>query len=168
MNKYLLVLQFALTFFYAQSQVQLNNQLFGSAGKSFQVGNVMLDFSAGETFTNYYLSPVILLTQGFQQPTNKKNINTIFNNNLIGLNEWNESYLKVFPNPFSTTIMIEKEDNTFLNCEVVDITSRSVYRFFLNKQLTEIDLSFLCSGKYNLIFTDEAQNQFITPIIKIY
>jgi hypothetical protein len=87
---------------------------------------------------------------------------------LIGLNEWNESHLTVFPNPFSTTIMIEKEDNTFLNCEVVDITSRSVYRFFLNKQLTEIDLSFLCSGKYNLIFTDEAQNQFITPIIKIY
>lgn len=168
MIKYLLALQFALLFVNAQSQIQLNNNLIGSAGKNFQSSNVILDFSVGEALTNYYSAPTILITQGFQQPYSKKVYNSITNNNnLIGLNELNERHLSVFPNPFSSTIIFEKADKAFFNCEVVDVTNRSVYSFNINNQFTEIDLSFLSSGKYHLIFTDEAQNQFTTPLIKI-
>lgn len=156
----LLLITFLLSF-YASSQVNMNNQLIGSAGTNFSNSTCQLSFSIGETLTSSLTSSSLLLTQGFQQPIKWKSTNS------LSITDFTNSGIDIYPNPFSTTITIINENNLQLRCRLYDLTNRLVNDFDMNEHVHSIDLSHLPAGTYHLVFTNNDSHQFTFPLIKI-
>ena len=156
-----LLLNTFLLSFYASSQVNMNNQLIGSAGANFSNSACQLSFSIGETVTSSFISSSLLLTQGFQQPIKWKSTNS------LSITDFSNSGISIYPNPFLTTITIVNENNLQLRCRLYDLTNRIINDFDMNEHVHSIDLSHLPAGNYHLVFTNNDSHQFTFPLIKI-
>ncbi len=156
-----LLLNTFLLSFYASSQVNMNNQLIGSAGANFSNSACQLSFSIGETVTSNFTSSSLLLTQGFQQPIKWKSTNS------LSITDFSNSGIAIYPNPFLTIITIINENNLQFDCQLYDITNRLIADFEINEQIHSYDLSYLPSGTYQLVFINKDFNHATYPLIKI-
>ena len=145
----------AILFFYQLSaQVTIERQLVGTTGGSFVNGSIDMNFSVGEAVISTETSGSIILTQGFQQA----------DENAVGLNEMNENFgINLYPNPFSSSVIIEFKDNSSkngqLSFKVYDNQGKVVYN--QNEELNngygnkiQLDLSHLVTGHYIVFITD--------------
>ncbi len=143
-----------LFFFQISAQVTVERQLIGSIGGSFVNGNIDLNFSVGEAVITTETSGSIILTQGFQQA----------DDNAVGIDEISKEIgIKIFPNPFTSSVTIEFTDNDSKNGDIsfkiYNNQGKIVYKQdehlsngYGNK--IQLDLSHLIAGHYIVFITD--------------
>jgi hypothetical protein len=78
----------------------------------------------------------------------------------------NQSGVSIFPNPFTDKVSVKiNEVNNYQTISIVDATGRTMIMQGVKGDITEIDLSSLASGVYQLIL-DGAKGKYTTQIIK--
>jgi hypothetical protein len=163
MKRYSYIVLFYIFFysFHLNSQTSIENELFGSAGSNLSNASCQLSFSIGETVTSSFQFTNLLVTQGFQQPLEWNSITNLTQTDL------SNSGLAIYPNPFLTDITIINKKNMYLDCKLYDLASRLINVFEIREHINLIDLSYLPSGTYQLVFTNNDFIQFTFPLIKI-
>ena len=84
------------------------------------------------------------------------NIYNCFNSLTSTKVEPHNEEIKLFPNPASSILYIEKENNELKNLKIFDLHGRMIQSMVLISKLTEIDISLLSNG----IFYVTIENQF--------
>lgn len=128
------------------AQVQLERQVVASGGQSASSANLQLDYTIGEAVVATHSSANLILTQGFQQPTQKPVG--------IAVPEWNAD-IKAFPNPTADAVILEvsSSDRLDLLVEVFDIQGRQVPGTGIRMNVdgtatTTLDFSAMAAGQY--------------------
>ncbi|MEM7660587.1 MAG: T9SS type A sorting domain-containing protein [Bacteroidota bacterium] len=133
----------------------LSPEVVAAAGDQFASSTLLLDWTLGELMTETYEgSPV--LTQGFHQPLLQT---TSIEELADPLGE-----IKVYPNPTSDRLFIEKEGAATLQVMVWDLSGRMLLRQSVSGPLGELDLAHLPAGVYVLRLSD---GQATAPAIRI-
>ena len=137
---------------------ELSPEVVASAGDSFSSNNLLIEWTLGEIMTESFEGGLIW-NQGFQQPIgNITSIDNPFSN--LGP-------IKVYPNPASNSLFIEKEKAGKLRLSVRDIQGRILLEK-LSVQLTDqVDISALPPGIYILSMRDENQASLNIRIQKL-
>ena len=118
----------------------LTPSLVSSSGSTFNNGNVIMDFSIGEIVINTFNSSSIL-TQGFHQEVLK------ITTEVVNI----DIKTKVYPNPTTSILNIELEENISADIMVYDINGKLVIKDRLNdQQKKQLDFGFLKQGNYIL------------------
>jgi len=73
--------------------------------------------------------------------------------------------IKIYPNPFTSSIIIEKQNGQEVNFEICDMTGKLVHSVLLNQNRTQIDLTGLPVGQY-IVKINSDSHAFIDKIIK--
>jgi hypothetical protein len=122
-------------------------QVISSASKSFEAGNVSLEWTLGEVVVDYFDQPSMGLTQGFHQPAYQ----------LVSVKPIPAELgiIAVFPNPFSDELLVKM---TFAelekgDMELLDLKGTSIWKksFEGNEVLESYSASALPSGSYFLV-----------------
>ena len=138
------------------AQVQLERQVVSSGGQSTSSGNLHLEYTIGEPAVATLSSATLILTQGFQQPTQKP----------VGIEvpEWNAD-IKAFPNPTADAIILEvsASDRLDLLIELFDMQGRQVPGTGIRMNVdgtatTTIDFSGMAAGQYLVRLHDKNSN----------
>ena len=137
---------------------ELSPEVVASAGDSFSSNNLLIEWTLGEIMTESFEGGLIW-NQGFQQPIgNITSIDNPFSN--LGP-------IKVYPNPASNSLFIEKEKAGKLRLSVRDIQGRILLEK-LSVQLTDqVNISALPPGIYILSMRDENQASLNIRIQKL-
>ena len=118
----------------------LTPSLVSSSGSTFNNGNIIMDFSIGEIVINTFNSSSIL-TQGFHQEVLK------ITTEVVNI----DIKTKVYPNPTTSILNIELEENISADIMVYDINGKLVIKDRLNdQQKKQLDFGFLKQGNYIL------------------
>lgn len=150
----------------AFGQLSIQNQVLATSGESFTNGSMVLDFTFGETFTSILpMGTSYIVTQGFQQPFRKK---IAIIQPISSLEELGDFGIEVYPNPFRGELTIEVSENSQLQVTIYDNSGRLVHSSQLADIITNIDLSSLSVGNYQLILTDNQTQIGRMPIIKMH
>jgi len=72
---------------------------------------------------------------------------------IIGVDELFSSQIKIYPNPFTETVILESVNEIGL-CKVFDLSGKAVYSSLLNEESQKLNLSELQSGFYSIQFFD--------------
>lgn len=132
---------FLISYTHAQSLEQF---AIGSAGNfSTSSTGSSLSWTLGETVITTENSNNTILTQGFQQPIV---VNPLSTHLALGQN----IQLQVFPNPTLEKITIQKETDTTLEGELLDILGQSIGHYTLTEDQTTISLETLPPATYLL------------------
>ena len=138
---FLLFFFFLATYSYGQSLEQF---IIGSAGNfSSASTGTSLSWTLGEPMISTENSSSAILTQGFQQPLVVTPLST-------NLSQDQAIHLQAFPNPTLEKITLEKETNTTLNAELLDILGQSIGHYSLVENQTIISLETLPAATYLL------------------
>ena len=138
---FLLFFFFLASYSYGQSLEQF---IIGSAGNfSSASTGTSLSWTLGEPMISTENSSSAILTQGFQQPLVVTPLST-------NLSQNQSVNLQVFPNPTLEKVTLEKETNTALNAELLDILGQSIDHYSLVENQTIISLETLPAATYLL------------------
>ena len=138
--------------------------LISSSGDSYSNANVHMDYSIGEIVIETFLPPAAplplvynILTQGFHQEI------LYIHTEVVEL----EIVSKVYPNPTTSILIVELEQNVTADLLVYDINGRLVLKDTLkDEQKKQLDFSFLKQGNY-LLHINIADKQSVYKIQKI-
>jgi Secretion system C-terminal sorting domain len=148
MRKFILLI-FSLMPVILFSQVSLERQVIGSAGGENSAGNLSVSYTVGEAMIETIASGTLILTQGFQQPTDEA----------VGISipEF-EVEISAYPNPTGDVVILEIQtvEDIDLMLEIRDILGRKVLvdgkKLIISGLLREeIDFSPLPSGNYFIV-----------------
>ena len=153
--------------FLALSSVKAQNltpTVVSSSGNSYNNGGVNMDYTLGEIVIETFLPPATplplvynILTQGFHQEI------LYIHTEVIEL----EIVSKVYPNPTTSILIVELEQNVTADLLVYDINGRLVLEDKLqDEQSKQLDFSFLKQGNY-LLHINIAEKQSVYKIQKI-
>lgn len=164
------------------SQAQsISNNVIASGGTTLTSGNVTLEYTVGETFTNTLSSTNNSITQGFHQPNilvARMASNEAKNESEIG-NETADKqitdnsiafHFDVYPNP--ATDFVNVRINEIPESKCVLILSDETGRVITSKQIsdveTQIDFTQLASGKYFItVKTEDGKVKESFKVIKV-
>ena len=131
-------------------QVQLERSVIGSTGGDAGSGDVHLSYTVGEPVVTTASGGTIILTQGFQQPTDV----------IIGIDEPDYGIsINAYPNPTEGTVIldVETEKPREFNVEVFDASGQKVLtqgNFTAKDQYKHtINMSSYASGNYFIRLT---------------
>lgn len=153
MKLYLFYL-FSLLSFPGLTQVEIQNYVFASAGSNISSSSYSFEYTIGEPVTQYISEPNNIISQGFNQPLRKKEFFDLEPLENVSLEQLQNTDIRVFPNPFNSTISIVHNHSGILNAEIIDISGRLVFTINLTATSTELFLEHLSSGMYHLILSD--------------
>lgn len=122
---------------------QVSPSVIATSGNSLQNGSVAIDFTIGEPLTTTYQNGPVLVTQGFHQPIIS----------LANISEWDEANVQFYPNPTADKLILQISINSFQQVQIIDAQGKLVYQQYNLKEVTEIAISQLATGKYNLILS---------------
>lgn len=135
-------------------------QVIGTSGFYFENNSISLSGTIGEIAIETYESPVILLTQGFQQPN-------LF---ITGINEAETMHLnmQVYPNPTSghITLSLTKLPDRQAFYRLSDYTGKALKVEEINDTHTLINFQNLPSSVYFIIVYDKSGQLNSFKIIK--
>jgi len=137
---------------------ELSPEVVASAGDSFSSNNLLIEWTLGEIMTESFEGGLIW-NQGFQQPIG--NITSI-ENPFSKLGK-----IKVYPNPASNSLFIEKENTGELTLSLRDIQGRILLESQSTQLLDQVDISALPPGFYILSMRDENQASLNIRIQKL-
>ena len=101
-----------------------------------------LDFTAGEPVAGLIASENIFINQGFQQGLFQNLISTV-------TREWEEAYIRLFPNPTGGFFQIEnKSEYPLSHVTIINAMGQAVRVFDLVQPVQQIDVSDLSNGFY--------------------
>ena len=127
---------------------ELSPEVVAAAGDSFSSNNLLVEWTLGEIMTESFEGGLIW-NQGFQQPIgNITSIENPFTN--LGL-------IKVYPNPASNSLFVEKEKAGELKLSLRDIRGRILLESISSGQSAQLNISTLPPGIYILSMSDEKQ-----------
>lgn len=126
----------------------LSPEVVATAGETYSSGTVIVDWTLGEIMTESY-DGTLVLTQGFHQPELKI---TSIKTPLADLGP-----VKVYPNPSTGRISIEREKSGELQVLLLDMSGRVILQQQTAAVLTELELSHLATGIYILRLSDGKQ-----------
>lgn len=135
-------------------QTQIQNYVFASAGSNISSSSYSFEYTIGEPVTQYISEPNNIISQGFNQPFRKKEYFDLEPIENVSLEQLQNTDIRVFPNPFNSTISIVHNHSGILNAEIIDISGRLVFTINLTTTSTELFLEHLSSGMYQLILSD--------------
>ena len=135
---------FILTAAHAQS---LTPEVVTTAGERFSGTDVSLSWTLGEVMVETYDTATVVLNQGFQQGTltGGTSIDDLYAN--FGL-------IKIFPNPTTQTLYIEREYGQKLFIRLSDMRGKELMRRNFEQLYGQLDLSHLAEGVYLLHLSD--------------
>ncbi|MCI4666792.1 MAG: T9SS type A sorting domain-containing protein [Bacteroidia bacterium] len=128
------------------SAQSLTPEVLTSAGETFKGTNVSLDWTMGEIMTESFAGTTLVLTQGFQQPSLTS----------TSIEELASSFgtIKVYPNPTSNRLFIERERGQNLQVMLLDMKGSMVLQKTIQPLMGELNLSSYANGIYVLRMTD--------------
>ena len=136
---------------------QISPYVISSSGGNYQNTEGMLSFTTGElAVVETYISPAIILTQGFQQPWD-------FGTFITEHPSPNFSF-GIYPNPSdgNFNLLTETEDNEMILVTILDVLGKEIMRttfYHQNKINVEpFDLSFAAQGIYLITITVKESN----------
>ena len=131
---------FILANIHAQS---LTPEIVTTAGDNFSTTDVSMSWTLGEVMVETYdTTATVILSQGFQQGTlSGTAIDDLYTT--FGL-------IKVFPNPTTQMLRIQREHGQELHIRLSDIRGRELMRRSYRELYSELDLSHLAEGVYLL------------------
>ncbi|MEL6698377.1 MAG: T9SS type A sorting domain-containing protein [Bacteroidota bacterium] len=146
-----LISYFAAILVCATVQAQnLTPEVIASAGESFNNGSLSLEWTLGELATESLSNGgVIILTQGFHQPTDQV---TSIEDPISQLDD-----VRVFPNPTSESLFVERTKMGNLDLVLWDMKGTVIMQTRMLTTSQSLDLSHLPSGVYVLRMSDEDQ-----------
>ncbi len=111
---------------------------------------------------SYYNNPDTLFV------INDKLQNTIlsFIMESAGINQIENEKFKIYPNPFSDTFKIEKNEWTNFEFDIINVTGNVMYKSGTVNKTSEPNLSFLDKGLYLLRLTDPDKQIYVRKILK--
>lgn len=126
----------------------LSPDVVASAGDSYTSGNLHLDWTLGEIMTETYAGTLVW-TQGFHQANDKATSVEDLNANL--------GNIKVYPNPTTERIFIQREQNGALQLSLLDMRGSMLMQKSVSASSSQLDLSQLPNGIYILRMSDGKQ-----------
>ena len=126
---------------------QLQSELAGTAGDSFQAGTSALTWTLGEPVTESFGSGATL-AQGFLQ--------TLDTATPVYERKGLLFRLDLYPNPVSRFLTLETDSPLPLNIDLYDLIGRRLRTATLNEPILQIDLEGLPAGTYLLRASDGA------------
>ena len=145
-----LIVVLNLVAFRVEAQIEIQNHVLATCGNTFTSGSMVIDQTVGEVFTASLSNGTQLsITQGFQQPMRKKIgfIDPVF----VSVEEGNITDFSVYPNPFRGELTVEIPENRSVTFQLFDNTGRLILVDQLSQVTTNIDLSTLSVGNYQLV-----------------
>jgi hypothetical protein len=140
------------------SQMIVQNQALATSGNSFTDGNIVIDYTFGEVFTESLpLGSMYSVTQGFQQPSDVQ---------FSTIGEIDASKISVYPNPFRSELNIEISKNQLYELFIFDNTGRFIKQIQLTKMINSIELSELAVGNYQVVLINQESLVTRIPVIK--
>ncbi|HUR29974.1 MAG TPA: T9SS type A sorting domain-containing protein [Saprospiraceae bacterium] len=137
---------------------QLSPTVISSSGGFYSNTSGMLSFTTGEmAAVETYISPLNILTQGFQQPVD-------FSTSTIDHADLNFSF-ELYPNPThgEINILTKSESNLEIQIEVVDVLGKIIQqKTFLHESkssVNHIDLTNAAVGIYFLMLKAKENNR---------
>ena len=153
-----LVFTFAALSLAAQN-VELTPEVVASAEDSYTSNTLNVDWTLGEIMTETFeYAGTLVLTQGFHQPS--------LSTTSIGDPVASLGIIKVYPNPTSSSISIEREKPGELQLQLLDMRGSILRKQTFNGTQSELDLSDLPNGIYVLRMSDREQASQSLRIIK--
>ena len=124
----------------------LTPEVVASAGESFSNNTLNLDWTLGELMTESYAGTIVL-TQGFHQPKL----------NATAIEDFTPDFgaVKVYPNPTSGSIFIEREKSGSLELTLLDMKGSIIMQKTVLSAFGNLNLSHLPKGIYILRMYDE-------------
>jgi len=140
-------------FLFAQSA---ERQVIGSAGGFSSSSDIQVSSTVGETVVGTSTSSTLILTQGFQQPSEES----------LGIEDYETGLsINAYPNPASSIVNLELEApySMELSVQVLDFNGRPLATLIQNLKVRgtstqEIDFSNFASGNYFLLLTNKKGN----------
>lgn len=126
-----------------------------STGHTVSNTNYQIGFTVGESVISSYTDTGISVSNGIIQPIKGVVIST---DDLV------ENNISVFPNPVSSIISIESEDQDLKTFEIFSLDSKLVHSGLINKET--IDVSAIQTGMY-ILRLKSSQKTYSTLIKKI-
>lgn len=124
----------------------LTPEVLTTAGETYTNSNIKLSWTLGEGMTESYTGATVILTQGFQQPAlTATSIKT-------PQNQFGE--IKVYPNPTSQSLFIERERGQRLDVQLMDMKGSLIMSESLHTLRGKLDVSSISRGVYLLKMTD--------------
>jgi hypothetical protein len=127
----------------------LTPEVLTTAGESYAASNLYLDWTLGELMTETYAGTIVL-TQGFHQPGLDQT--TSIRPPAVRLGS-----IKVYPNPTSGSLTIDREGSGAWQAAVLDLQGRLLMQQRLPTATSQLDLSHLPAGMYLLRLSDGGQ-----------
>ncbi|MEL7530106.1 MAG: T9SS type A sorting domain-containing protein [Bacteroidota bacterium] len=137
--------------------VKLTPEVVASAGDSYTSNTLNVDWTLGEIMTETFDGSIVL-TQGFQQPS--------LSTTAIGGPVSSFGIVKVYPNPTSSSLSIEREKQGELQLLLLDMRGSVIQRTSTTGLLHQLDLSELPKGIYVLRMSDREQASQSFRIVK--
>jgi hypothetical protein len=135
----------------------LSPTVVNSSGGTIDNASHSLEWSLGEIAVATISSQGNLLSQGFLQP--------ILSGTVSARDLFDESKLKVFPNPVSTELIMETDNKEIASVAVFDLAGKLVMKTAFQ---TRLDLQHLSRGLYVVaLFNEHTQFLHALKITKI-
>ncbi|MCI4669515.1 MAG: T9SS type A sorting domain-containing protein [Bacteroidia bacterium] len=135
-------------------------EVVSPAGEAMSTSDMNVSWTLGELVVETYSGTDIVLTSGFEQP---KSIPTSIEGFEVDFGK-----VKVFPNPVSQTLFIEREkSNGSLNLNLYDISGKHVLSTSIKSLSGEINMSNLAKGTYTLRLSDSKGAQKTVRVRKL-
>ena len=132
----------------------IDQQVIGFYGNfSSNSAGTTLSSTAGEVITTTATSATAILTQGFQQP--------VIITSLQSTKTTDNKEIKVYPNPSSHQITIEKKGTETVYVELIDLLGQIISVHQLSQKSSSINLEKLASGTYFLKIMDKDKEQTV-------
>ncbi len=160
MNKIILFLLFTHVVFQGLSQ-EVSSQVLGAGGNTYQIGDLTLSATVGETIIGTGEQKDLILYQGFQQ-TFQTTVTSLSNKPL-------QLEVNAFPNPTTDrlTVTIDQQNTHKLKVILLDVNGRkTALKKSLSQEFT-LDLSPYAAGFYLLQIIDDSQSVLHTLKIQI-
>lgn len=153
------------------AQLTQQNKVLATGGNTYSDGTTVIDFTFGETFTST-LNPNsgLVLTQGFQQPT-KRRLTTELQpstDSFADIAELEGYDVNVYPNPFLNNLIIEIPEYRAPELFIYDNAGRLILSMRLTDVQTNLDLSEIAYGNYQLLLQDEDQLVARISVVKTF
>jgi len=160
-RKLLLITMLSILAFSKSFAQQLTPEVIASSGEYFSRPTVSLSWTIGEDFTETFIKPTAILTQGFQQP-----IPEFYND--IAENTDNNQFL-VFPNPSVNQINISFStlDPITITINLYDGIGRLIKSEITNTAVTpySLDISRFAANCYFLTIQDNKDKLLYKTLI---
>jgi PKD repeat protein len=154
------VANFTADNFYLMIEFSNNSQNAISYEWDFDDGNTSTDFEPNHTYINEGIYNVCLTAYGLCDTTVNCNTITVEKNN-VGLNEEMLSLgIKIYPNPASDIITIEKESDNISKAIIYAANGKIIDEIELSSVSTQISIQNWNSGIYFLHFVNK-NNEFL-------